>query len=47
MFVVLLLKNTRYIQVLSVLDSIVPENIQAVHLQLHILQGSRGLYKHL
>lgn len=46
MFVVLLLNNTQYLQVLSVLDSMVPENIQAVHPQLHILQGGRGLYKH-
>lgn len=46
MFVVLLLNNTQYLQVLSVLDSMVPENIHAVHLQLHILQGGSGLFKH-
>lgn len=46
MFVALLLNNTQYLQVLSVLDSMVPENIHAVHLQLHILQGGSGLFKH-
>ena len=47
MLVVLLLNKTQYVQVLSVLDSMVPENIQAVHPQLHILQGGRGLHKHI
>ena len=46
LLVVLLLNNTQYVQVISVLDSMGPENIHAVHPQLHILQGSRGLYKH-
>ena len=46
MLVVLLLNNTQYVQVLSVLDSMVSENIHAVHPQLHILQGGRGLNKH-